>query len=129
MAKESKEELELYLENDEPLYRRRQAIETNLVKKVCKGVFETDKAAIAFTRLASEAASSYKNELDRTASFSMPDRRALGRELAQDFKANVQACRRGEAARCNNLSEGAQAALKASTCSTAELRGARRRRR
>lgn len=97
-------ELYLYCENDEPLYRRqRQPIEKNLTKKLEKGVYDHEKAKKLWGHFATNCAKKYAKEFgsdfltDRTGvawnkMFSTADRRAVATKFADHFRTehNIQ---------------------------------------
>ena len=61
-SQEEADKLELYAVNEHDIYRQRQAIEENLKKWICKGVYDPELAAKAWTHWMNSAAKHYKKE-------------------------------------------------------------------
>jgi len=87
------DELELYLENTEPLYRQKEAVRLNLVRHYCRGHFTPEKAAKGFAHVTDRAARDYQKEFGTK----IPTlaRRELDRELVTVWKRDVNDCLRG----------------------------------
>jgi hypothetical protein len=95
-------ELELYIDNDEPLYRQWQAIVRNLWKHQKRGRYDSERAADGFMYLVDAGAKKYVKEfgdledvtLPRATKwnvmFDMPTRRAVAREYAKSFENNYR---------------------------------------
>lgn len=88
-------ELILYIDNDEPLYRRKMFMHKNLAGKRASGVYDHSKAPKMFRHLVDEAARKYTKEFgtegDRI--FLPHTRQHAAEELAERF---LQADRQGE---------------------------------
>lgn len=85
-------ELELYIDNDEPLYRQWQAIVKNLWKFRKKGTYSSSRAADGFMHLVDPAAKKYAKEFDSPKNwntiFTVPTRRAVAESYAKSFEDN-----------------------------------------
>lgn len=92
-------ELQLYLENDEPLYRRTLEFEKSAARKICRGKYDASKAPKLWKYLADEAAQKYRKDFGTEAvdaygfNFSVSDRKALAEVLARDFEQRVNGWR------------------------------------
>jgi hypothetical protein len=117
-------ELRLYLDNEERLYRQKQAIEVTVTKHVCRGQFSATKAAKAFQYVVDEAARSYAREFgapmkqdgsvrDKTP-FSKSTRTSVARDLAAEYTRAMRACVRGK--KYCDLSSSAAQLLAKSSC-------------
>jgi hypothetical protein len=58
----SRELYELYISNDEPSYRRLQAMNINLARKKFKGIYDPEKAPKLYLYLVDDALKQYKKE-------------------------------------------------------------------
>ncbi len=77
-------ETQLWVDNDEPLYRMKQAIWKNLMRKCRKGIYLHDEAKKAFRHLTDAAARTYKKEIHDV--LEIADRR----EAETDFVAEYE---------------------------------------
>jgi hypothetical protein len=96
----AKTELQLYVDNDEPLYRRIKAVEEMLAKGICRRKnyekpYSSELAANVFSRVLLDAAHKYSREFssggDGPRVFNATTRRALALDYADDFKHRVNA--------------------------------------
>ena len=90
-CKVSARELALYTVNDSKLYRHATACLENLAKKVCKGVYNSDKALILWGHHATIAAKQYTREFDSIGSkyhqtFNAATRRLAAVEIAAHYR-------------------------------------------
>lgn len=122
-------ELQLYIDNDRPLYRQKEAIRTNLTKHYCRGQFDNAKAAKGFSYVTDAGARKYTKE------FGSPGDRIFDRSARNEVNANyVSAFKRDlnycvTNAQCNDLSSEQVALLKSKKCKiSTPLAGPRRRR-
>lgn len=81
------DELILYLDNDEPLYRQKKAIIQNLTKKFEKGTYDHKLAPKIWSYLVESAAKRYVKELGSPGDkwfqmFDVPVRKLAAKELA-----------------------------------------------
>lgn len=86
-------ELELYIDNDEPLYRMWQAIVRNMWKHTKRGRFDAEKAVVGFMHLADAGAKKYAKEFGSRGDkwfemFDVPTRTAVAKEYAKSFEQN-----------------------------------------
>lgn len=83
--KPSEEARELYLvaNNESRLYPMIQAVEKNLAKKIVKGVYDAEKATVAFFHVATEASRQYMR--DYGYAFSVTDRWTAAQDMRDDF--------------------------------------------
>ena len=85
-------ELELYIDNDEPLYRKWQAIVKNLWRHRAKGRFDKERAIDGFMYLVDEGAKKYAKEFsvgtDWNMMFNSATRRHVARQYAESFENN-----------------------------------------
>jgi hypothetical protein len=87
------DELELYLENDEPLYRQTQECYRNLLRKQKRGTYDRERAVKLFQYVADEAAKKYTRELDSGrgyGTFDKSTRTAVAVSLRDSFEAQVK---------------------------------------
>lgn len=86
-------ELELYLENDEPLYRDMQACYANLLRKQKRGTYDSTRAIAALCYVADAAAKKYTKEYSSRGphgaygSFDKATRTAVAVSLRDSFEA------------------------------------------
>jgi len=85
-------ELELYLENDEPLYRDTQACYANLLRKQKRGTYDSARAVAAFEHVVYTAAKKYVREFggNVASTFDKPTRTAVAISLRDSFEAQVK---------------------------------------
>jgi len=84
------DELELYLENNEPLYKQTQECYRNLLRKQKRGIYDRDRAVALFQYVADEAAKRYTREFDSGRGygcFDKPTRTAVAISLRDSFEA------------------------------------------
>lgn len=88
----SEESRELYLvtDNESKLYPMKQAIENSLIKKLEKGVYDAEKATMAFFHLTTEASKQYMKDFGYA--FNVTERWTAAQDLRDDFIAeyNIQ---------------------------------------
>lgn len=86
----SEESRELYLvtDNESKLYPMKQAIENNLTKKIKKGVFDAEKATMAFFHLTTEASKQYMRDFGYA--FNVTERYTAAQDLRDDFLAEIE---------------------------------------
>jgi len=82
-------ELELYLENDKPLYRQTQECYRNLLRKQKRGIYNSARAVALFQYVADAAATKYKREFG-PCTFDKPTRTAVAVSLRDSFEAQVK---------------------------------------
>lgn len=87
-------ELLLYIQNDGELYRQRTVpIQENLLKKMRKGTYDSQKAVKAWKHLADAGAKKYAKEFATPGQwhriFPVPVRNEVAKALAEDFEAEV----------------------------------------
>ncbi len=93
--KEAVRELKLYEENNYDLYKSSKVpIFKNLQKKKDKGVYDSEKAEKLFKYHADRSAKAYEKEYG--GKFTPADRRALARELREEFEAEYNVGNRWE---------------------------------
>lgn len=100
-------ETQLFIDNDEPLYRQKMAMWTNLIKKVCKKNFSPQKAKKLFRYLTTEANRRYKKDFGE--SLPVAERREAERDFVHEFAGAVKRCRRGN---CGELTAEQTTVLK-----------------
>lgn len=89
-------ELELYIDNNDTYdcYRKKIAIQDNLLKKKKKGIYDSKKAAVGFKHVADSCAKKYAKDFDSPSNwnriFSVKTRKLVARELAKDFESNYR---------------------------------------
>ena len=89
-------ELYLYLDNTEPLYRKKLAIAANLLKKIKRGTYDHKQAPQAWSYVVEDAAKSYSKEHGTGSKREWADifppkiRRAVAEDLADRWYANVK---------------------------------------
>lgn len=88
-------ELELYIDNTEPLYRQAQAIQQNLIRKIQSGRYDHRRAPKLWLYLVDEGARRYVKEFggDVRTMFPLPVRRHLAKIYAAHF---IRQLRSGE---------------------------------
>jgi hypothetical protein len=88
------DELELFLENDEPLYRQTQECYRNLLRKQKRGTYDRERAVKLFQTVADEAARRYQREFGSGVRgygpFDKPTRTAVAVSLRDSFEAQVK---------------------------------------
>lgn len=123
-------ELELYIDNDQPSYRRKQYMFVNLTKHVCRGGFSKDSASKLMKYLADDAAKRYTKEFATPGDkiFSVATRKKVAGELVKEYLSSLKDCRgRGM---CGDLPDDAVTILKKPSCTPGgELSGSRTGRR
>ena len=91
----AKNDLDLYIENTEPLYRMQQAILANLQRHAKKGHYDAAKAAQGWSYLIEAGAKSYAKEFGEARRwhelFPKPLRDELSRDYEKHFKKEVMA--------------------------------------
>ena len=87
-------ETQLFVDNDEPLYRQKIAIEKSLARWVCRGKFDPTKAQKAFRYLTSEAARRYRRDFSQP--LEVADRREAEKDFAEDFSSRLKGLRAGQ---------------------------------
>ena len=88
--KHAAHELELYLENDEPLYRRQQDAYLNLLHKMKRGKYDRERAVLLFQYVADAAANKYIREFGSgkvADTFNKATRTAVAVSLRDSFEA------------------------------------------
>lgn len=105
-------ELELYADNDEPLYLMRQAIETRQAFFIARGTWRRARSVTGFRHLADEAARRYRREFGTRDSviFTVAERNAVARSLTLDFVRRLRGLKRRG---IQDLPEAAEAKLRA----------------
>lgn len=89
------DELLIYLDNEEDLYRQKQAIAKNLLTKMARKTYEHSRAPDAWSYVVENAAKKYAKEFATRASewssiFSVPTREIVAKELADRWLANAK---------------------------------------
>lgn len=109
-------ELELYIDNTEPLYRQSQAIQKNLLRKIAKGRYDHSKAPKLWLYLVNEGARRYVKEFggDGRIMFPLAGKKNLAQRYANQF---VRMLRSGEI-KPNPWVRGAVATINSSTAPT-----------
>jgi hypothetical protein len=92
------DELLIYLDNDEPIYRMKKLIANNLLKKIARGVYDERRAAAAWMPLVERAAKQYakeyaSSEREWSTVFTPATRDFVAKEIADRWYA---AAKRGE---------------------------------
>lgn len=86
-------ELELYAENDEPIYRHEQAVRKNLAKKMLKGKYDSKLAEKAFLYTADMASKKYRKEFGGSGrgahAFTVAQRKAVAQRMEESFRADL----------------------------------------
>jgi hypothetical protein len=94
------DELVLYLDNDYQLYKQKEAIAENLLRKIKRGAYDHARAPDAWAYVVEEAAKKYAREFARPGEwsvlFNVPTRRLAAVELADRWYANARAGRPDE---------------------------------
>ncbi len=91
------QELELYIDNTNTYdcYKQKIAIQSNLLKKKKRGIYDSKKADKAFKYVADACAKRYAKEFDRPSAwnqiFSVATRKLVARELTKDFESEHRA--------------------------------------
>jgi hypothetical protein len=83
-------ELELYIDNVQPLYERKMAMWQNLVRKLDAGKYSRAKAPKLFRYLADDAAKRYAKEFGYEGGFDVFTRNALSKNLVEEFEGEVK---------------------------------------
>jgi hypothetical protein len=121
------DELELFIDNNEPVYRRKQAAFVNLTKHVCRGSFNKVRGAKLMRYVTDEASRQYMKEFNpgEKNSFLTSDRQEAAESLVKEYLGKLKDCiKRGM---CNDLPSGAVTLLKAQRCKVGgELDGAKK---
>ena len=95
-------ELAIYLDNEEPLYRKKLAIARNLELKIKRGTYDHKQAPQAWSYVVEDAAKGYSKEFgtggkrEWAAIFPPKIRRAVAEDLADRWYANAKAGRPDE---------------------------------
>lgn len=95
-------ELSIYLDNEEPLYRKKKAIAANLSKMIKRGTYDHKKAPQAWSYVVEDAAKSYSKEFGTGGPrewaniFPPKIRKMVAEELADRWYANAKAGRPDE---------------------------------
>lgn len=81
-------ELQMYGDNDRQMYRQEQDIQKNLIAKMKKGVYDSEKAVKLWQYWADNAAKKYEKEFGTPGSkiFSMADRKKVALSKAKEFE-------------------------------------------
>lgn len=82
------QEAVLFIDNTEPLYRRKLAMRLALVKKMCAGRYDAAKAPKLFSYLTTEANRQYKREFGQT--LSLPSRREAEQWYAEQLEDDIR---------------------------------------
>lgn len=86
-------ELDLYIENDEPLYRRTQECYRNLLRKQKRGTYDSTRAVALFQYVADEGAKKYTREFDSGKGygcFDKPTRTAVAVMMRDSFESQLK---------------------------------------
>ena len=91
-------ELELFIDNDRDIYRRRLEFEKSAARKMCRGKYDAAKSPKLWRYLADEAAREYGRQFSVPGApiFGVPDREATAVGLARDFESRVAGWRSGQ---------------------------------
>lgn len=81
-------ETQLWIDNNEPLYRRKWFMFAHLLKFLQKGKFDEKKALKLFRHLTDEAARSYKKEIGEV--LDVKDRRVCEQDFVNEFKGRIK---------------------------------------
>ena len=121
------DELLLYMDNDQKLYRQMQAIRLNLIKHFCRGNFNSTQAEKGFAHATDEANRQYKKEFSYQG-FPPVERAKVNKELVKRLKRDVNYCLEGF--QCNDLTKDEESLLKSKKCKVstpmAGLRGTKK---
>ncbi len=125
-------ELDLWIDNNQPLYRQKQAIRKNLTRFVCKRTFTKTGAEKGFSHVVNAAMKSYHKEFigrgPMPRGLWMSARKEVNKELTSEYLRDLNSCVRDKM--CGDLSDEIVKMLKSAKCSPGgELSGARKRRR
>jgi hypothetical protein len=82
-------ELDLYIENDEPLYRRTQECYRNLLRRQKRGTYDSTRAVALFQYIADEGAKKYKREFG-SGTFDKPTRTAVAVMMRDSFESQLK---------------------------------------
>lgn len=91
--KDAARELELYMSNDEGIYRQHTLpIQANLRKRIARGVFDADRSVTLWMYQVEAAAKKYTRQFDSPGArwsdvFSPATRRFVAKRIARDFMA------------------------------------------
>ncbi len=99
-------ELELFIANDEPLYRQKQAIKAAIGKKICKNSYSHELAQKGFKHVVDAGARKYAKEFGGQARniFSATDRKDVAKMMADSFREDVNLCiKKPGGGWCDNL--------------------------
>lgn len=83
------DELYIFADNEERIYRQMQDIKASLLKKVKKGVYDADKAIDAFFYAMCEASKLYAKSFGYA--FTVQDRFTAAADFAREFTEEVTA--------------------------------------
>lgn len=93
-------EIDLWIDNNEPLYRGKEDVKVKLTELVCRGVgaaigkFSKAKAARRFMPLVNAAVASYRREIEDAPKFTPAVKRAAAQTLVAEYMSNVRNYRR-----------------------------------
>lgn len=95
------DELVLYLDNDYQLYKQKELIADNLLRKIKRGIYDHARAPDAWIYVVEEAAKKYAKEFasrpgEWSVLFNLPTRRLAAVEIADRWYANARAGRPDE---------------------------------
>lgn len=101
-------ELQLYIDNDKPLYDQAQAIKGAIGKHFCKGNFSQTLAEKGFKHVVDAGARKYAKEFGTAGRardiFSASDRKVVAKAMADSFKWDINACiTKSSGGWCDNL--------------------------
>lgn len=97
--REAARELEIFMDNDQGIYRRRLEFEKAAAKKMCSGKYDPAKAPKLFGYLATEAAKEYDRQFsghDWGRIFSPATRSHVATALAREFEERVREHKAGK---------------------------------
>ena len=121
-------ELELYVDNDQPLYQKKMAMYLNLARKVAQGKYDRKLAPKLLRYLTDEAARRYVKEFDAPGArpFSVADRQVVAGSLAREFETLALSCVDSHSGYgCNDIGDAAATVLRKTSRSEARRQLAR----
>lgn len=94
-VKDSADELELFIENDERCYRQWKSIVTNMVRHFVRGDFDPDKSVVGFMHLCDTGVAEYRRQIGKETDagyrFTSDAKRVCAQSFAKDCARRILA--------------------------------------
>lgn len=117
-------ELEMWIDNTESLYRHKKAMQTTVAKHLCRGGFSTDRAVTGFRHVVDAAIPSYARDTYLSPSeINTATKNLAAAELVKEFKSLVKSCLLKD--QCGDLDPSTVKVLKAGTVMGSKARACR----